>query len=166
MIVNEINGFQYTKITFTSCLASTNYKFTVYLASILKTFFILTLIAITLALGQTAFLIWQFVVFKKAEDYDDESPFENLTFGRLVIMYVFKLLSILSLVPVFGYFLTLYFEFEKCSGAWNKSSLFLIPLIIAGAALLFLMICFGMLIKLFYNFNEERQKIEDRNQKN
>jgi hypothetical protein len=138
----------------------------VYLASILKTFFILTIIAITLALGQTAFLIWQFVVFKKAEDDDDESPFENLTFGKLVIMYVFKILSILSLVPVFGYFLTLYFEFEKCSGAWNKSSLFLIPLIIAGAASLFLLICFGMLIKIFYNFNEERQKIEDRNQKN
>ena len=65
IIINDISGFNFSYVQFLTCLYSTNIKLNTYMAIILKTCFILTIVSCVLAVGQTIFLTINYLNFRK-----------------------------------------------------------------------------------------------------
>jgi hypothetical protein len=111
IILNEINGFSLSSVQFLSCSLYTSNKVNIYLEMILQLCFIMSIGAIVLGLGQLFILIWQFILLTKETDEKgdgEENLFEDLSFGKLIFLYVLNGLGFMCLVPIVGSFLTLY----------------------------------------------------------
>ncbi len=111
IIVNEINGFSFSSVQFLTCPLYTTIKLNAYLQTILQVCFILSIGATLFALGQLVFLIWQFITLKKETEQKgdrEENTFEDLSFAKLVILYILNGMGFLCLVPIAGSFLTFY----------------------------------------------------------
>ena len=65
IILNDINGFSFTKGTFSTCPPYTKLKLNMSIEIALQICFIMTCFAIFFSLGQCLIGIWQFVLFTK-----------------------------------------------------------------------------------------------------
>lgn len=94
-----------TPLNLTSCAISTNYKMTFFMQLILRLCFIFSILAIAFALAQVIFILWQFFKFKMLMSKHDNSQnamFGELTFKKLIVLYLLNFFCIMSIIPVFG----------------------------------------------------------------
>ena len=73
ILLGQITGFNFISGSFYTCQISSNYKFNFFMQIILRNSFILSILASTFALGQTAMAIFNFVKFRGhlSEKQDD-----------------------------------------------------------------------------------------------
>ena len=118
IIMNDINGFSFSSVQFLSCPLYISMKVNIYLEVILQVCFILSIGAIVFALGQFVVVIWQFFMLRKEEQEKgegEENLFEDLSFGKLIMLYILNGLGFLCLIPIAGTFMSLYIEFANCT---------------------------------------------------
>ena len=65
IIINDINGFSFTQIVFSTCPAYTNMKLNFSMVNALQVCFVMSCIAIVFSLGQFILVVWQFIAFTK-----------------------------------------------------------------------------------------------------